>query len=151
MAEYLCSFREQETVFYLSAKGRKEIGSNVIRRRTLTVQHTLTRTELFIRYNPDFWRVETPIKWSDNTIIPDAVFRHNDTYYFAEIDLTQSMAANERKITLYASLRENGAFERKYGQFPTIIFVTVSEHRRKKLSALLDGFKAKVMTVNDLC
>lgn len=150
MAEYLCSFREHETVYYLSAKGRKEIGSQTVRRRTIQTQHTIMRNDIFIAYRPDYWRVEAPMKWADKSVIPDAVFKINGGYVFLEVDHTQSLAANERKITLYKELRDSGLFQRKYGAFPTIMYVTVSEHRQKKLRALLDGFKSEVLLINDI-
>ncbi|MEC0266715.1 replication-relaxation family protein [Paenibacillus anseongense] len=150
MSEFLCSFREHETVYYLSAKGRKELGSQKLRRRTIHTQHTLMRNDVYIAYKPDYWRVETPLKWADKSIIPDAVFKNNNSYVFLEVDHTQSIAANERKIELYKELRDSGGFQRKYGAFPMIMYVTVNEHRQKRLRGLLDGFKAEVLLVNDI-
>lgn len=151
MSEFLCSFREHETVYYLSAKGRKEIGSQKVRRRTIHTQHTLMRNNVYIAYKPDYWRLEMPLKWGDKSVIPDAVFKNNaGGYVFLEVDHTQSLAANERKISLYKELRESGLFQRKYGSFPTIMYVTVNEYRHKKLHALLDGLKAEIVLGSDL-
>lgn len=150
MSEFLCSFREHETVYYLSAKGRKEIGSQTVRKRTIHTQHTLMRNDVYIAYKPEYWRVETPLKWADKSVIPDAVFKNNAGYVFLEVDHTQSLVANERKISLYKELRESGGFQRKYGAFPTIMFVTVTEHRQKRLRTLLDGFKTEVLLIKDI-
>ncbi|GIP40770.1 hypothetical protein J31TS4_40500 [Paenibacillus sp. J31TS4] len=150
MSDYLSSFRLEETVYYLNARGRKEVGSSVARRRTIHVPHTLMRNEVFIRYRPDYWRPEFPIKWADKCVIPDAVFRMNGNYVFLECDHTQSMAQNERKIASYRELRDTGIFQRKYGAFPLIMYVTVSEYRLKLLRALLDGLHAEVLRINDL-
>lgn len=150
MNELLSSFQMDEKVYYLSAKGRKEIGSQTARRRTIHTQHTLLRNEIYIRYRPDYWRAEFPIKWGNETIIPDAIFKRDNQFVFLEVDNTQSMSQNEKKIAQYRALRETQIFQRKHGHFPTILYVTTSEYRQKQLRALLDGMKAEVLTFNEL-
>lgn len=154
MKHMLSSFRENETVWYLNQAGRKEIGSDTVRKRNNQTQHILARNDVYIAYKPDYWRQELPIKWADKTIVPDAVFRANGhfsgQYVFLEADLTQSMAQNERKIELYRELRETQLFQRKYGHFPVLLFVTTTDPRRTKLRALVGDLKAEVLTFNDI-
>lgn len=150
MNELLCSFQLDEKIYYLSAKGRKEIGSTTVRRKSLHTAHTLLRNEVYINFRPDYWKVEFPIKWADNTIIPDAIFKRAGHFVFLEVDHTQTMAQNERKISSYREFHESQVFQRKFGHFPLIMFVTVSEFRRAALQALLTGLKHEVLTFNDL-
>jgi hypothetical protein len=150
MGDYLNSFHEGELVWYLSAKGRKEIGSETVRKRTPLVQHTVLRNEVYVAYRPDIFKPEYSVKWDGNEIIADAIYRKNGVYTLLEIDLQQSVGANERKITQYKELRDSGKWTQKYGAFPSILFVTTSEHRRTRLRALLDGMKAEVLTFSDV-
>lgn len=150
MGDLLSSFREGETVYYLSAKGRREIGSHNVKRRTQTAQHTIMRNELIIAERPEYWRPEYSVKWDGKEIVADAIFRKGGVYTFVEIDLTQSMAANERKIASYRELRDTGRWQARYGEFPAILYVTTTEHRRARLKAVLDGVKAEVMTFDEI-
>lgn len=150
MGELLASFREGETVYYLSAKGRREIGSQKARRRTQHVQHTIMRNEVFITQQPDLWKPEYKIAWEGSEIIADAVYRKGKDYTFVEIDITQSMKMNEGKLAAYRSLRDSGKWQARYGNFPTILFVTISEYRKEKLIAAAGDLKTKVLTFNDL-
>lgn len=149
MARYLHSFRLEETVYYLNAAGRREVGSTRARKRTLAVHHTLIRNDVYIAFRPSFWRAEMPIKWPGGEIIPDALYR-TDRLVFLEVDHTQPMTANAKKIEMYRALRETGLFQRKFGEFPVIQYVTTTEYRRKKLRALLDGMKAEVLVIGEL-
>ncbi|WP_339192030.1 replication-relaxation family protein [Paenibacillus sp. FSL E2-0230] len=150
MGELLSSFREGETVWYLSAKGRKEIGSQTQRRRTLHVQHVIIRNEVYIAYRPEQWREEYTVKWDGKSIVADALYGKPGGFTFLEVDVTQSMAQNERKIALYREIRDSGRWQAKNGAFPEILYVTVSDFRRKRLAALLEGMKARVLTVDEL-
>ncbi|MFD2615717.1 replication-relaxation family protein [Paenibacillus gansuensis] len=151
MAEYLSSFFLDEKVYYLNAHGRKTIGSTTIRRRTIQIHHTLIRNQVYVRFRPtELWKPEHVIKWDDKQLVTDATFRLNGQYVFLEVDVTQPMAANERKIELYRELRESGRWQQKYGVFPSILYVTVSEYRQKRLRAIMGDLKAEVLTVADV-
>ncbi|MED5015933.1 replication-relaxation family protein [Paenibacillus chibensis] len=150
MGELLSSFREGETVYYLSAKGRREIGSQKARRRTQLVQHTLMRNEVYIAQRPEIWKPEYSVKWEGKEIIADAIYRKGGVYTFVEIDLTQSMAANERKVLAYKELRNSGKWQAKYGTFPNVLFVTTTEQRKAKLIAASSDLSIEVITFNDL-
>ncbi|MGG1600972.1 replication-relaxation family protein [Paenibacillus naphthalenovorans] len=147
---YLNNFHEGELVWYLSAKGRREIGSEIVRKRSPLVQHTIMRNEVYVTYQPDVFKAEYPVRWDGRELVADAIFRKNGVYTFLEIDITQSMTANEKKIVAYRELRESGKWQAKYGAFPTVMFVTTSEHRRQKLRGLCGDLKAEVMTFNDI-
>ncbi|WP_438770084.1 replication-relaxation family protein [Brevibacillus sp. JB24b] len=146
----LNSFRLDESVYYLSASGRKAIGSKKVRRKTLTATHTLLRNEVYIWARPGFWKHEQAIKWQGKTLVPDALYQEREQYFFLEIDLTQSMAVNRQKITLYQELRESGGFQKQFGQFPIIQFVTTTEYRQKQLRGMLNKLKSEVLLHSDL-
>lgn len=149
-AKLISSFTLEEKVFYLAAAGRKLIGSEKVRKRTLHVPHYLMRNDVYIYYRPAVWYPELPFEWLDEKIIPDAYFTKNNQHYFLEIDRSQSMVKNESKIQSYQSLKDSGLFQKRYGAFPIILFVTTSEHRQKRLRALLEGMKAEVLTKESL-
>lgn len=134
----------------MSAKGRKEIGSSKIKRKTMHVQHTIVRNEAFLWLQPEQWREEYTIKWDDNTIITDALYKLSGRYGFLEIDLTQSMSQNEKKIDMYKRLQASGRWQAKHGPFPEVLYVTISEYRKEKLSRMFGELQGKVMTINDI-
>ncbi|SEK77369.1 Replication-relaxation [Paenibacillus sp. cl141a] len=130
--------------------GRKEIGSSSLKRKTPHVQHTVMRNEVFLWLQPEQWREEFTLKWDDNTIITDALFKLDGKYGFLEIDITQSMAQNEKKINMYKRLRVSGRWQAKNGPFPEVLYVTISEYRKEKLSKMLGDLQGRVVTVNDI-
>ncbi|MGG1442143.1 replication-relaxation family protein [Brevibacillus laterosporus] len=149
MGNTLHSFRLDESVYYLSASGRKAIGSKKVRRKTLTAPHTLLRNEVYIWARPRFWKQEQAIKWQEKTLVPDALYEKGQMY-FLEVDLTQSMAVNRQKIALYQELCESGLFQKQFGQFPIIQFVTTTEYRQKQLRSMLNKLKSEVLLHSDL-
>ena len=58
MSEYLGTFRhEKEKVYYLSQKGRDQIASFNIRKKTQNIEHFLLRNQLYIHLEkPKGWR-----------------------------------------------------------------------------------------------
>lgn len=153
MSEYLSSFREGESVYYLNSKGRLEIGSEQPQlRRTQTIGHTIMRNDVLISLQPDIWKPEYIVKWDNYAIQADALLRTNNAYTFLEVDRTQSMAQNQRKIDMYHSLKDTGRWQAKNGPFPAMLFVTVSDYRADRLRVLLDklGLESQVLTVDDL-
>ncbi|CAH1194669.1 hypothetical protein PAECIP111892_01794 [Paenibacillus auburnensis] len=83
-------------------------------------------------------------------IIADALYGRPGGFTFLEVDVTQAMSQNERKIALYREIRDSGRWQAKNGAFPEILYVTVSEYRRKRLATLLDGMNARVLTAGEL-
>lgn len=150
MDSMLNSFRLDESVYYLSAAGRKLIGSKKVRRKTLTAPHTLLRNEVYIWAKPSLWKQEQAIKWQGKTLVPDALYQ-KDQMYFLEIDLTQSMAINKQKIALYSELRDSGLFQKQFScQFPIVQFVTTTEYRQKQLRSKLNKLQSEVLLHHDL-
>jgi hypothetical protein len=90
------------------------------------------------------------IKVNGEKVIPDAFYKYNNQWYFLEVDRTQKMIENKNKIELYKAYKECGKFPKSYGSFPTIIYITQSEYRRKELRGLLNGLKAEVILESDL-
>ncbi|WP_160045663.1 replication-relaxation family protein [Paenibacillus sp. USDA918EY] len=150
MKEYLHSYREGETVWYLNAAGRRTIGSETIRKRNQATRHIIMRNEVYIARRPELWRPEYAVKWDGKEIVCDALFRTGKEYTFVEVDLTQTMAANERKITAYKELRDSGRWQARYGNFPTVLFVTTSEYRKGRINDMSGDLKMEVMTFDDL-
>ncbi|MBM7109698.1 hypothetical protein SAM19_03101 [Brevibacillus laterosporus] len=94
MDSMLNSFRLEEAVYYLSASGRKSIGSKKVRKKTLTAPHTLLSNEVYIWTRPRLWKQEQAIKWEGKALVPDALYQKNEQYFFLEVDSTQSMTVN---------------------------------------------------------
>lgn len=149
-AKLLTSFTLDEKVYYLAAAGRKLVGSDKVRKKTLHVPHFLLRNDVYLRYRPPIWRPEHTFKWLDESVTCDAFFTLNGAHYFLEVDRTQAMRENAAKVALYRSLRDSGLYQKRHNTFPTLMFVTTSEYRQKALRALLDGMKAEILTVNDV-
>ena len=64
-------------------------------------------------------------------LVPDATFTVEGKHHFVEIDNTQKMQENRKKIELYAKL--NPLIKRQFGHDPVLIFYTVTDLRRAKL------------------
>ncbi|MFD2702765.1 replication-relaxation family protein [Paenibacillus shunpengii] len=153
MSEFLSSFRDGESVYYLNARGRKEIGSEKPQlRRTQHVGHTIMRNDVIIALQPEIWRPEYTIKWDNNAIQADALLRTKSAYTFLEVDRTQSMAQNQRKLDMYRALKDTGRWQAKNGPFPLLLFITVSVYRAERLREILSksGMDAQVLTIEDL-
>lgn len=87
---------------------------------------------------------------SQYVLIPDATFTLETKFCFVEIDRTQSMADNKKKIDLYGKL--NNAMQRQYGYQPTIIFYTLTKLRQDKLREYCKqkGLNYRIYTKDDI-
>jgi hypothetical protein len=137
MDEYFNTFRLEETIFYLNKNGRDMIGSNIIRTKTNQIRHILMRNELYIFFGcPQIWSVEEDVKINDKIYVrPDVRFK-TDRMYFAEIDNVQRMNVNIKKIEKYAELKSTNAFQKQFGYFPQLVWLTKTEHRKRRLVSL---------------
>lgn len=146
-------------VYYLNKTGREVIGSEDEVKWTLQAEHHLLRNDLYLHYGcPDDWRAEEQIHFNvqqgltmvDMKIIPDATFTVNGRYHLAEVDRTQSMADNKKKIESYGLL--SPVMHLQFGHHPVIVFYTVTEIRRNKLKELCSdaGVTCEVYTKEDL-
>ncbi|GAF63628.1 hypothetical protein BTS2_0519 [Bacillus sp. TS-2] len=138
MSQYLNHFRDHENIFYLSKKGREKIGSNKVRYRNPQTTHTLMRNDLYI-YNgqPNYWNNEMAITVGNFKIIPDAIYSKKvldkNRYVLVEIDHSQKMVNNIKKLKRYKELKDFNAFQEQHGYFPIIQWLTTTEHRKKEL------------------
>jgi hypothetical protein len=126
---------------------------------TLQVGHHLQRNDMYIFFQfPVDWRIEEPIKFKyedgltyrESTLIPDATFTIKNTFYFLEVDRTQSMIDNKKKINQYHYLSQT--FETQYKEKPIIVFYTTTENRKKILTQYCDEMELRklIYTKEDL-
>lgn len=154
MNEYISSFRCEtgENVYYLSKQGRERTGAEVVRNKATQVGHYLMRADAFIHYagNED-WKNEMKFTVPDVvTVISDAYFRFNQKRHFLEIDHLQHMNKNKEKIEKYKKLRETGVFQKKIGYFPCVVWVTMTESRKKQLQEWSNGFDVIIHLWDDI-
>lgn len=143
MSEFLCYFRDGENIYYLSAAGRERVGCQKVRKRTMQADHFLLRNQVYLAYGrPTSWKNEIKIEANGASVIADALFKRNGQYHFVEIDVTQKMSENARKIERYRKLYEVNRF--------TLIFATTTEYRKKRLLKLCDGLDVEIYTREEL-
>lgn len=129
----LKSIRKDRKIYYLSNKGKEQIGSNQSDLKKDMIQHTLMRNDLYIKLGmPNDWKVEVPLKIDGEVIlICDAMFSKNGEYHFVEIDNTQSMRTNFDKIKKYKKMSR--VIFNNFNHHPTLIWYTHSNIRKEKL------------------
>jgi hypothetical protein len=154
MKEWLSSFRGEtaESIYYLSKAGRDRVGATIARQKIGQANHYLMRADAFIKYgSPADWRNEIKITVPDVVrVIPDAMFTQGGRKHFVEIDHLQAMSKNAEKIQKYRKLKETGALQDKYLQFPRLLWVTMTEGRRKQLTDLSKGLDVTIHLWADL-
>lgn len=150
LSEYVNHFRDIENIYYLNKKGAERVGAEKVLTKSQNYTHTLMRNDLYINLNmPTQWRNERIIEIPGKLkIIADAHFTVNGIPYLAEIDNTQDMVNNRKKIENYKKLKE--VWSDKYGKFPTIIWVTKSEVRKTKILKHSQGLNTRVYLHKDL-
>ncbi|MED4716310.1 replication-relaxation family protein [Bacillus badius] len=155
MSEWLNVRRHPErdcaNVYYLNKEGCRMIGSETERKYTSEVEHYLMRNDVYIHFNcPDDFVVEREVAFrvghAEKIIKPDARFSYDDKICFLEVDRTQSMAANKKKIERYAEL--SPLFQEQFAYPPVIIFYTLTESRRERLYSLAEEHGVKVMVLS---
>lgn len=146
--------REEEYVWYLAKQGLKWLEiEKPVKFIKGNIDHYIIRNQVYIHFNPDTWKTEIPLQWTNSKrdiIIPDAIFTINSTHYFLEVDVKQDMRTNSDKIKKYRALMKSNIMQTKYGQFPTILFVTISEYRKKELKNFLKGIPHEILTYQDI-
>lgn len=143
-------------VYYLNKEGRDVIGWEGELKWTLQVEHHLMRNDLYIYFGcPEDWKVEKKITFSvigskERYVVPDAHFMKDGVYYLLEVDRTQNMGDNKKKIELYSEL--NPIMLHHFGKPPLIIFYTLTDLRKQKLKSLLQEKKliGEIYTREDL-
>jgi len=146
LAPYVSTFREGETIYYLNAEGRKVTGDKKVRKKLTTAMHYTMRNYVYIAYGqPKDWKNETRLKYKDVNIIADALFQMDGSMYVVEVDHTQTMQENQKKIAKYKKLLEYNAL--KSDTF--FVWITTTAYRKEALEKLTDGMNAHVFTVSD--
>jgi len=142
---YVCSFRETENVYYLSAEGRQRVGSRRICKKTPQAKHFIMRNSLYIALGcPEDWKNEIKLKLEGELeIIADALFKVDDRFHIIEVDYTQKMSVNRSKIKKYKRLVE------AMPQQPKFYWITTTDYRRKQLLRLCDGLDVQIFTAED--
>lgn len=146
LSQYLSHFREEyTTIYYLNKEGREYVNSQKVRRKTSFVQHVIMRNDFYIYSGfPKDWKNEIKIMDDKNSVICDALFSKNGKNYCLEVDSKQQMKENRAKIKRYLSLY-NGA-----NNFPTVIWLTTTENRRKQLVELCKDMPCVVYSIDDI-
>jgi hypothetical protein len=150
MSQWLNTFRDEETIYYLNKAGRERVGESEVITKAGNYKHTLMRNDIFIKYGmPQQWRNEYKIPLGDSHIIADTVFGHQNRMYILEVDHMQKMNANQFKYECYKKLKDGGV---RFGNgiFPTIIWYTATESRRNQLKEINPGLDIVVYTKKDL-
>ncbi|WNS74223.1 replication-relaxation family protein [Bacillus sp. DTU_2020_1000418_1_SI_GHA_SEK_038] len=148
MGGYLNIVRLNENVYYLNAEGRQRVGASKILKKTHQITHHLMRNTLFIvRGCPISWKNEVKLSVKDEvSVIADAIYTMAGQYHIIEVDHTQKMLENKRKIERYRKLIQLNVFEKR----PKFIWITTTEYRKRQLLQLCEGLDAIVYTIKDL-
>lgn len=126
--------------------------------------HSLLRNEVYIYFQcPYDWEVEYTLSTNTEapnsfgisfqglslshkkTVVCDGVFRRNGYMYLVEVDNTQDMKVNKKKIEKYREVLP--AYKE---ETPYLYFFTQTEARKKKLEEWLKGIRSKVLLYKEL-
>jgi len=150
---YLMNIREgYQSIYYLSKEGRDYVDCEKIRKKGGHVQHAVMRNEMWLFYGcPPDWKSEIKVSDGKTAVIVDAMFMKMLQYHFLEVDRMQPMKENRNKIANYKKLAENGLIAQKLGHFPTLVWLTTTELRRKQLQDACKTLPSvKVYTLEDI-
>lgn len=151
LAPYVHSRKLDEYVFYLSKKGREVVGSDIIRKATMQLQHAIMRTQAYITFNtPKIWHMEHPVTVNNEIFcIPDVTFAYdtNSIRYFVEIDCHQHMRNNFKKMDKYKELKEIAN-----GKLPSLHWITRTAYRKERILVGLENrdLETNVHSLDDL-
>ncbi|MEK5081132.1 replication-relaxation family protein [Solibacillus sp. FSL W7-1436] len=150
LSNYLTCVRDgYQSIYYLSREGREYVDCEKIRKKGGHVQHVVMRNEIWLHFkSPKDWKNEVKISDEKTSVVADAVFTRNGFYHFLEVDNLQSMKENRAKINRYKELSDS--LVKQFGYFPTLVWLTTTEHRRKQLESACNGMNFKVFTIKDI-
>lgn len=131
--QLISSVRREKKIYFLTNRGSDRVCRTKTRLKKSQITHTLMRNDLYIQLGmPSSWKKEIPIRKNEEIIIiPDAMFKKNNKFYFVEIDNKQSMRTNNDKIKKYKVLSE--LIYNQFQHYPTLIWYTLSDIRKKRL------------------
>lgn len=152
LSPYLSAFREEySTIYFLNKDGREYVNSKKLRKKNKFVNHVIMRNQFYIFAGfPYDWTNEMKVTDKQFTVICDAWFKSNGKFHFLEVDSLQKMKANRAKIEQYKGLYGNGTIHEHFGHLPLLIWVTISELRKRQLKELCKDFPNLVYTINDI-
>src|SRR5699024_5199799 len=101
------------------------------------------RNDLYIKLGmPDSWKKESQIIINKEVfLISDARFVRNSIQQYIEIDNKQTMRTKHDKIKKYANLLK--VIFRKYKHHPVLIWYTLSDVSKRKLSEACRNYGVK--------
>jgi hypothetical protein len=154
MKEYTNMKSLTENVYYLNKKGREMIGSDQkVLSANMQINHILMRNELYIYMHPKQWQIERPLKDTQGNVLikPDALFLF-DKWMFIEIDNTQKLIVNKKKVERYAEIKNSNILHKSLGYFPQLVFLTKSDNRKERLVKMCreNNVRHIVYTVDDI-
>ncbi|MED4299729.1 replication-relaxation family protein [Geobacillus stearothermophilus] len=139
LREYTHTKRIGEDVYYLNKAGAEMVGGEVTVRRNSPLEHIVMRNDIYIFYHyPRDWKPEAKTRWKEGgkeySIVSDARFTYHNQMYFLEVDITQKMVENKRKIERYAYLFR--FIQRQQLGEPVLLFYTVSAVKKRQIEAI---------------
>jgi hypothetical protein len=153
LSAYLSSFREEDrpTVYFLNKEGREYVGTNKVRRKNKFVNHYLIRNDFYIYMGfPHDWENERELSDGTYKVICDSRFVKNGKFHMLEVDSTQKMSVNRKKVEQYKGLMKAGIIAMHLGYFPKLVWITTTELRRKQLIESCKGLPYSVYTIDDI-
>lgn len=137
--EYAHTKRIGEDVYYLNKKGAEMVGGEATIRRNSPLEHIVMRNDIYIFYHyPADWKAEAKTRWKEGgkeySIVSDARFTYRGKMCFLEVDITQKMVENKRKIERYAYLFR--FIQRQQLGEPVLLFYTVSAVKKRQIEAV---------------
>lgn len=144
-------------VYYLNKEGRALVGIEKDLKWTLQVGHDLMRNDVYVHYKcPKDWRIEhemgfvPQLSTIEKFIVADATFTFEGRFHILEVDRTQNMVDNRRKIDTYAEFWP--LLRAKFGHDPSLIFYTETPVRQESLKKYCTSKKVNclVITKKDL-
>lgn len=99
---------------------------------------------------PSEWTNEMNVKDDKYSVICDAWFKKEGRFHFLEVDSTQKMKENKSKVEQYSGLFQAGHLKNHLGYFPSLIWLTTTEYRRKLLKELCKDLPSEVYTIEDI-
>jgi hypothetical protein len=147
LSEYLHSFRGDngESIYYLNKAGRERVGAEKVRAKLADANHYLMRNDAYLFFGASDWKNEMKFTIPGTVqVIPDAYFMLNGRRHFLEVDHLQAMGKNKEKLEKYRKLKASNLLQERLRYFPTLIWVTLTETRKKHLESWSEGLETKI-------
>jgi hypothetical protein len=116
-------------IYKLSKRGAELMGVEYLHGWSL-LDHRIMRNWILLKESR--FEIERAMDIGGKVIRPDAIII-GSVWKFVEVDRTQKWKANIDKLERYAAIKKNRAFQKKYGHFPTLIWIVEKESRKPKI------------------